>query len=178
MVSRILLLKLHLIVVELLILETQLLELLSEVVLSGEGGPATPILEGGGAGGSSIIHILGMDLLISRTLGNLRQDLLWDLRLRKPLDPHNTPHFSKQVHFTDRKPAKGTGVSLLCAPLQGYLEVVFQVGDEGSAVEFLQLRSTLVEGPRHHRAQVEGMIPLAHRLDEVHHSLGDGAGTV
>ncbi|CAL1387238.1 unnamed protein product [Linum trigynum] len=86
--------------------------------LAGEGRAATPVLEGGGAGGSSIIHILRVDILITRTLGNLLLDLLWDLRLRKPLDPHNTSLFSKPVHFTNRKLAKGTGVSLLCAPLQ------------------------------------------------------------
>ncbi|CAL1400678.1 unnamed protein product [Linum trigynum] len=50
MVSRILLLELELMVEELLILETQLLELVSEVVLARESGTATPVLEGGGAG--------------------------------------------------------------------------------------------------------------------------------
>ncbi|CAL1382153.1 unnamed protein product [Linum trigynum] len=53
-----------------------LLELLIEVVLAGESGAATPVLEGGGAGDSSFIHILGMDLLISHTLTSLRLDLL------------------------------------------------------------------------------------------------------
>ncbi|CAL1354619.1 unnamed protein product [Linum trigynum] len=63
LVSRVLLLKLDMMVEELLILETQLLELVSEVVITWESGTATPVLEGGLAGSSSSVHILGVDIL-------------------------------------------------------------------------------------------------------------------
>ncbi|CAL1388131.1 unnamed protein product [Linum trigynum] len=117
MVSQILLMELELMVEELLILETQLLELVSEVVLAGESETATPVLEGGGTGGTNVIHILGVDILISRILMNLQLVLRWDLRLRKPLDPLDSSLFSKQVHARYRIFAKDIGVPLLCAAL-------------------------------------------------------------
>ncbi|CAL1389260.1 unnamed protein product [Linum trigynum] len=85
LVSRVLLLELKVMVEELLILDTQLLELVSEVVLGWESGTATPVIEGGMAGSISSVHVLGVDILSGLILRNIGLVLRWEWWSRKPL---------------------------------------------------------------------------------------------
>ncbi|CAL1412387.1 unnamed protein product [Linum trigynum] len=136
--SQVLLLELEMMVEELLVLEIQLLELMSEVVLGWKCGATTPILIGGvvwgGVGGSSV-SIIGMVILSGSILRNCglihRRERWW----RKPLNPLDAAHDSQQVHLRDHLFSGNRSVSLLCAILIGDLEIGCQAGDEWGAVE-------------------------------------------
>ncbi|CAL1381568.1 unnamed protein product [Linum trigynum] len=120
LVSRVLLLELEMMVEELLILEAQLLELVSEVVLGWESRTATPVPEGGQAGGVSIIHILRVDILNSLILRSIALVLRGDLRFTKPRDPLDAALDSQQVHTLDRVFAKDTSAPCSVQPAVGF----------------------------------------------------------